>query len=113
MKTQIVLALAFLAVSVSAYGYGVDILNLLQNQNGQLIAKRDLKYITASQINQYTIIMYFFNQGNPDNDNLLDFDGFKTAYNGFIYFLTGETLSEGLLLARWELADFAGYNDQI
>lgn len=111
MKIQILIALAFIAVSVSAYG--IDIQNLIATKQPGLISKDDLKYIIQSQYNQYNVVTSFFTQGDFDKTAKLNLIEFGKAYGSFNYFLTGKQISQAVLLIRWELADFANNDDTI
>jgi Ca2+-binding EF-hand superfamily protein len=111
MKLQLIIALAILAVSTSAYG--VDIQNLLATKQAGIISRSDLKYIIQSQYNQYNVVMTFFTQGDFDKEGKLTFAEFAKAYGSFIYFLLGKQIDQAFIYARFELADFANNNDKI
>src|SRR5687768_12467655 len=111
MKVQIILTLALLAISASAYG--IDIENLLATKQGGLIAREDLKYIIQSQYNQYQVVSTFFKMGDFDQEGRLSFVEFSKAYLAFIHFLTGKAIPQEFLLMRFELADLGNEADQI
>ena len=55
----------------------------------------------------------FFEQGNLDSNDKLVFAEFCQAYSDFIYFLIGRQVDFELLLARFELADFASNTNTV
>jgi hypothetical protein len=111
MKLQLIIALAILAVSTSAYG--VDIQNLLATKQGGIISRSDLGHIIRSQYNEYNVVMTFFTQGDFDKEGKLTLAEFGKAYGSFIYFLLGKQIDPAFIYARFELADFANNNDKI
>jgi len=105
MKAYIILTLALLVVSTYA-GYGLDIKKLLATKKGGMLSRDQLKYVSSSQYNEYIITTTFFTQGDLTKDGKLSLAEFGKAYGAFIFFTTGETIKEGLVLARYQLATF-------
>jgi len=103
MKAYILLPLALLLISASA-SFGVNVQSLIATKGSGIISETDLKYIIQSQYNEYVVTTTFFTAGDLNKDGKLSLTEFGVAYSAFISFVTGQTIEQALILARWELA---------